>query len=89
MAGPGCWWKYIPDQERARRLRQWRKAWILAQFQRRPVKIILLVILNLLICSVPWWIGLQSLAVLALLPLVVVPAVGYLAYWLTWKEFHR
>ena len=46
-------------------------------------------VLNLVIGLVPWWMGLQSLAVLALLPVVAVPLVGALAYWITWQDFHR
>ena len=86
---PGAWWRYVPEAEQPRRLKQWRQAWLRGQLQRRRVQIALLLALNLLICLVPWWIGLQSLAVLALLPVVAVPLVGALAYWVTWQEFHR
>ena len=53
------------------------------------MQIALLVVLNVVICLVPWWMGLHSLTVLALLPIVSVPLVGGLAYWITWGEFHR
>lgn len=89
MPEPGGWWRYVPEQERSRRRKQWRWAWLRAQLHRRRVQIALLLVLNLLICLVPWWMGLQSLAVLALLPVVAVPLVGGLAYWITWQEFHR
>ncbi len=32
--------------------------------------------------------GLGPLAGLALLPLLLIPALAYLAYWLIWQEFH-
>lgn len=32
--------------------------------------------------------GLGALIGLALLPLVILPALAYLAYWLIWQEFH-
>jgi hypothetical protein len=86
---PGAWMRYVPEAERPRRLRRWRQAWLRAQLQRRRVRIALLLVLNLVIALVPWWMGLQSLAVLVLLPLVTVPLVGALAYWITWQEFHR
>lgn len=89
MGGPGSWKRYIPDPERQQRLRQWRLAWFKAQLQRRRVQIALLGLLNLLICLVPWWMGLRSLTILALLPVLSVPLVGGLAYWITWGEFHR
>ena len=86
---PGPWLRYVPPAEQPRRLRQWRRQWLLAQWQRRRVRVAVLALLDLLICLVPWWMGLHSLTLLALLPLFAVPAVGYLAYWLTWQEFHR
>jgi len=86
---PGAWMRYVPEAEQPRRLRRWRQAWLRAQLQRRRVRIALLLLLNLVIALVPWWMGLQSLAVLVLLPLVSVPLVGGLAYWITWQEFHR
>ena len=32
--------------------------------------------------------GLGPLVGLALLPLILIPALAYLAYWLIWQEFH-
>ena len=32
--------------------------------------------------------GVGALIGLALLPLVLIPALAYLAYWLIWQEFH-
>ncbi len=89
MGGPGAWWRYVPEPDRRKRLQRWRRAWLVAQLQRRRVQIALLVALNVLIALLPWWMGLHSLTVLALLPLVSVPLVGALAYWITWGEFHR
>ncbi len=86
---PGSWWRYVPEAERPRRLRRWRRQWLGAQLRRRGVQISLLALLDLLICLVPWWMGLRSLTLLALLPILSVPLVGALAYWLTWQEFHR
>jgi uncharacterized membrane protein len=79
----------VPEPDRPKRLQRWRRAWLVAQLQRRRVQIALLIVLNVLIALLPWWMGLHSLTVLALLPLVSVPLVGALAYWITWGEFHR
>lgn len=89
MPEPGAWWRYVPEEQRPRRLKQWRWAWLRGQLQRRRVQIALLIVFNLFICLLPWWMGLQSLAVLALLPVMAVPLVGGLAYLITWREFHR
>ena len=42
----------------------------------------------ILILSIPLLIGEALLTVFAVLPLLLVPPVGYLVYWLVWKEFH-
>ena len=47
-----------------------------------------LVILYLLFWSIPLVMGQPLISVFAFLPLVLVPPVGYLVYWLIWKEFH-
>ena len=47
-----------------------------------------MVLLYLLIWSIPLLIGEALLTVFAVLPLLLVPPVGYLVYWLVWKEFH-
>ena len=41
------------------------------------------------IWSIPLLVGEHLLTAFALLPLVLVPPVGYLVYWLVWKEFHN
>lgn len=86
---PGSWLRYVPEQERSTRLKRWRLLWLRMQWRRRSVKIVALLLINILICLVPIWMGLYSLALLALLPLLLVPAVGALAFWLTWQEYHR
>jgi hypothetical protein len=86
---PGSWLRYVPEHERAARLWRWRLLWFRMQWQRRRVKLGALLMFNVLICLVPFGMGLYSLALLALLPLLLVPAVGALAYWLTWQEYHR
>ena len=35
------------------------------------------------------WTGSLTLLVLAALPLLLAPALGGLAYWLLWQDFHR
>ena len=82
-------WAFLPEESctpqalhRLRRRRLW--AWLKQKRQRIAV----LVLLYLLIWSIPLLFGEGLLTVFAILPLVLVPPVGYLVYWLVWKEFH-
>jgi hypothetical protein len=86
---PHPWWRHLPQERRgsqqririlARRLRAWLR-------QRRQL-IALAVGFYLVLCGLLIPLGLPSLAFVALLPLVLVPPVGGLVYWLVWKEFH-
>ena len=40
-------------------------------------------------CLVPLAFGLVTLTYFAILPLLLVPPVGFLIYWLVWQEFHH
>ena len=82
-------WSYLPDDQRnlqalnvLRRRRIW--AWLKQKRQRIGV----VVLAYILMWSVPLLIGEPLMTVFAFLPLVLVPPVGYLVYWLVWKEFH-
>lgn len=87
---PHPWWHYLPAERRRRRevarllLRRCR-AWLA---QRRQL-IVLAIGFYLILCSLPLCLGLPVLAVVAILPLILVPPVGFLVYWLVWKEFHH
>jgi hypothetical protein len=83
------WWNYVPKSARAGRLNSARKRRWQQRFQKRPVRIAILVGLYAALCTFPLLMGVQSLAMLAVLPLLLLPALGYLVYWLTWKEFHH
>ena len=82
-------WAFLPEESRTpqalRRLRQ-RRLW--AWLKQKRQRIALVVLLYLLIWSIPLLIGEALLTVFAVLPLLLVPPVGYLVYWLVWKEFH-
>lgn len=83
------WWKHVPHPQR-RRLR-WEIRWLRLQawLGRKDVRILLLLLSYGLLCLIPLLLGLPVLAGFALLPLLLVPPVGYLAYWLVWRDFHR
>lgn len=83
------WSAYVPPGRRRglRLKRAWHRLWSGLATQR--VLITLMVLIYLAIClGLILWGGL-SLGVLALLPLLLGPPVGYLAYWLVWREFHE
>lgn len=87
---PHPWWHHLPPERRRKRERlrlQSRRfrAWL---SQRRQL-IGLTVAFYLLCCVAPLALGLSLLAVVALLPLLLVPPVGLLVYWLVWQEFHH
>jgi len=42
----------------------------------------------LVVWSMPLLVGQPVITVFALMPILLVPPVGLLVYWLVWKEFH-
>lgn len=83
-------WTFLPREQRSRKaLFQLRLRRIWAWLKQKRQRIGLVVILYLLIWSIPLLVGELLLTAFALLPLVLVPPVGYLVYWLVWKEFHN
>lgn len=87
---PHPWWHHLPAERRRRRehialvLRRWR-AWLA---QRRQL-IGLALGFYVILCALPLIAGLPGLTLVAILPLIMVPPVGFLVYWLVWHEFHR
>ena len=82
-------WAHLPPERRSWRARQTlrlRRLW--AWLKQKRQRIGLVVITYLLIWSIPLLAGEPLLTAFALLPLILVPPVGYLVYWLVWKEFH-
>ena len=87
---PHPWWHHLPAERRSRReharlLARRCRAWLA---QRRQL-IALALGVYLILCALPLCLGLPVLAVVAILPLILVPPVGFLVYWLVWKEFHH
>ena len=82
-------WNFLPDDQRNVRslsvLRR-RRIWAWLKQKRQLIGVVLLA--YILMWSVPLLIGKPLMTVFAFLPLVLVPPVGYLVYWLVWKEFH-
>ena len=65
---------------------QLRRCWALLQGKQQRLGVVMMVYLA--IWSIPLLFGQSLITVFALLPLLVVPPVGWLIYWLVWREFH-
>jgi hypothetical protein len=83
------WWRFVPANERPRRrFKALRLRWK-ERLGQRSVGIALaflsygLFLLWLLLNLPP------VVALFALAPMVLLPLLGYLTYWLMWKEFHE
>lgn len=83
------WWRHVPSEERGRRQRQIRRQRLKAWWGVRGNRIKTMLTLYLLFCLMPVLIGQPHLSVFALLPLLLVPPLGYLVYAMAWHEFHR
>ena len=82
-------WQHLPAARRSlrpQRARQHRPG--LARLNRRRQRIGIAVGLYLVIWLVPLLFNQVLITSFALLPLVLVPPVGGLVYWLVWQEFH-
>jgi hypothetical protein len=83
------WWSHVPLHERPQR----RGAVWLLRLRRalgsRSFLIRLLFTAYAVICLSLLLSGMGVVALVAVLPLLLVPPIGALAYWLLWKEFHH
>jgi len=82
------WLVHLPPERRRRARLERRLLLLRAWLGLRRSQIQLLLGLYLLFCLLPLLLGLVTLTAFALLPLLLVPPVAVLIYWLVWKEFH-
>lgn len=83
------WWVHVPPGERALRRRELLWARLVSRLRRRRVAIAAALLFYLLLGLIPLAFGQPHLTAFALLPLLLVPPVAYLAYVIAWVEFHR
>ncbi len=82
-------WEYLPeDQRSARQLTALRRRRFWAWFKQRRQRITAVLVGYVLVWTVPLLLGQPLMTVFAMLPLLLVPPVGYLVYWLVWMEFN-
>ena len=82
-------WHCLPAQQRSRQTRLILEAHrALAWMRRRRQRIAIAIATYVLLWLIPLLYGQVLITSVALLPLLLVPPVGALVYWLVWKEFH-
>ena len=82
-------WRYPsrrPTNPGHRRRLQRQRFW--AWMQNRRQRISLLLTLYIVLWMLPLLWGQVLISLFALLPLLLVPPLGWLVYWLVWKDFH-
>ena len=82
-------WRHLPPerQNRQERLRL-RSRRLVARLQGRRERVVLVTPIYVLIWSIPLLVGQPLITVFALLPLLLVPPVGWMVYRLMWREFN-
>ena len=82
-------WQHLPPERRTRqaKLQLQARRW-LAWLKLRRQRIAVAVGLYTLLWLIPLLLQQPLITSFALLPLVLVPPVGWLIYWLVWQEFH-
>lgn len=83
------WWHHIPADQRSAVVRAVGRRRLRVLLSRRRSQIIALVLIYALLCGLLLILAGASLVVLAVLPLLLLPALAGLTWWLTWKEFHH
>ena len=89
MQEPHPLWHYLPPDRRNRRERvAFSLRRLIARLQGRRERVVVVTGFYVLIWLIPLVLGQVLITVFALLPLLLVPPVGLLVYWLVWREFH-
>ncbi|MEA5423974.1 hypothetical protein [Synechococcus sp. CCY9202] len=83
------WWQYVPPAERRSRSWMLRRLRWSNRLRSRRFWLIGSLMIYVIGCSALLAFFPPSLALLALAPLLLLPMLGYLVYWLIWKEFHE
>ncbi|SBO44342.1 hypothetical protein [Cyanobium sp. NIES-981] len=84
-----AWWQHVPKRRRGDVFRSRRRRLLIGWITSTAGKATMLMIVLLTIIAAMNLSGGGGLALLTLLPLVLIPPLGYLVYWLTWQDFHR
>ena len=83
------WADYLPPDQRGRRSRRrWRQR-LFTRLRQRRVLVGSCVAAYLIWCLALLANGMVFVFILALLPILFLPPLAYLAWWLVWKEFNQ
>jgi len=83
------WWPHLPRSQRRSLRWELRRLRLQAWWDRRASRALVMLLIYLGFCALPIFIGQIHLAVIAVLPLILVPPIAYLSYLLIWHDFHR
>jgi hypothetical protein len=83
------WWSHVEPKQRSGVMGRRRQRRLLQWTRSQKGKAVLLLLCYLGFTLVLAAQGAGPMALLFGLPLVLLPALAYLLYWLTWQEFHH
>lgn len=82
-------WRHLPLERQNRRMSlALRTRRVLARLQGRRERVVLVTTLYTVIWSLPLLLGQPLITFFALLPLLLIPPVGWMVYRLMWREFN-
>jgi hypothetical protein len=83
------WWQHVPKQQKPQALWRRQRNRVLLLVSSRPSRLIFILGVYLGIIVVIALSGAGAVSLLVLLPLLLLPALAGVAWWLTWTEYHQ
>lgn len=83
------WWQHVPNQHKPQALWRRRRHQTLRLLGSRPGKLVLVLLLFLGMVLAIALSDAGAMGLLVLVPLLIMPALAWLAWWLTWHEYHQ
>jgi accessory gene regulator protein AgrB len=82
-------WQYLPAKRRTRKEQlKLQLQRLVAWLKRKRQLIILFLVAYIILWLIPLLFEQGLITAFAFLPLILVPPVGLLIYWLVWEDFH-
>jgi hypothetical protein len=82
------WLDYLPPEARRERKALRRRLQILQNLRKRSLWVVVCIAIYAIWCLGLLLSGNSFAFMLALIPLMTIPSLGWLAWWLMYKEFH-
>jgi hypothetical protein len=83
------WWQHVPRNRKPKALWRRRKDQLLRTVSSQRARLTMVLLLYLGIIVAIGLSGAGAISLLVLLPLLLLPALAGLAWWLTWDEYHQ